>query len=193
MVEIIVVSFILLGLTALFIEEFNLDIYKPVRVKTVDALIYLGEHNTFGQIIKKGIEAKRRDDFLARLKEYKEHLKTLLKQAGIEVPYIYGGDYDWSPVEISIDPEQLHEVRRVLRLVVGSWNDKIEPGSCDEDYRGIHMLRVYYVPKEEMPFPTRIVTKYEIDNLPKGLLKEGCRVEKETITRVTFSVRCEAA
>lgn len=192
-VEILVVATILLVTVSLIVDELNLNIYRPVGNAVNAGLLWAGDHTLFGQVVKKGIEVRKKEIEAEELKKYKEHILKMMKDAGVPCSGVYGGDYDWSPVAVHIKPEGLHDARRVMRLIVGSWNDEIVPGSCEEDWSTKkHVLSVSYHPKEELKRKTTINTKYDLDNLPKGLLKEGCRVEREYKTVMTCAVRCAA-
>lgn len=192
-IEILVVATILIASVSLILEEMQVDIYRPLKDSLNSSLLWAGEKTLLGQVVKKGIEVRKKEIETEELKKYKEHILKMMKEAGVPCSGVYGGDYDWSPVAVHISPEGLHDARRVMRLIVGSWNDEIVPGSCEEDWSTKkHVLQVSYHPKEEMKRKTTINTKYDLDNLPKGLLKEGCRVEREYKTVMTCAVRCAA-
>jgi len=196
-IEILVVATILLVSVSLILEETQTDIYRPLRGATNKAFLWAGEKTFLGQVVKKGIEVRKEEIKKAEIESYREKIKAMFHARGMKNVTVFGGDYDWNPVTVYIKRDQLHEARQVMRLVLGKWNDKVEPGSCDEEGWGEdrkHMLTVYYVPpyKKEMKYPTRITTKYEIDDLPAGLLKEGCEVIREETVKVSCSVRCAA-
>ena len=194
LIHVLVVLTIAIAFMGLVVHEKNINLLKPVEEATKKGFVWLGENSYLGAVIKKGIKAHKADIKKQKLEEYKAFLEKSLKEAGVKVNVIWGGDYSWSPVSVEIPPESLHDARRVLRLTLGSWNDTIEPGSCEENCLTKKFeLAVSYQPKEDLQIPTVIRTKYDLDSLPKGLLKEGCRVEKETTTRVTCSIHCEAA
>jgi hypothetical protein len=192
-ITILVVAMILLASVSLILQETQTNIYAPVHALFVKTVTYLGDHSMLGRTIKKGMMVLAIEKETADLKAYKDNIERLMKEAGVKFSGVYGGDYAWAPVAVHIDPKSLHLARGVMRELFGSWNDEIVPGHCDEDYSTKkHMLHVSYDPKEELERKTRISTKYDLEDLPKGLLKEGCKVEKEYVTTVTCSVRCAA-
>ena len=189
--EWIIASTALLVCMALLVEEKGWDVYAPIRNAAVDSFTYLGEHNFFGQIITKGLEVRKRELRDQHRKEFKAMLQSRFKDTGIYIGGLYGsGEHSWDSLDLRVMPDELHRTRQILRETFGSWNDTILPGSCTEASDGVFLLRCNYVPKEKLPYYLSIEIDYDIDNLPKGLLKEGCKVETHTETRVTCSVVC---
>jgi hypothetical protein len=153
--------------------------------------------NYFVTVYRTGKEAVAKKQQEEQLKLYRDKIKEMFCSRGHKQVNVYGGDYSWSPVHVYLNGCSLHEARQIMRLMLGKWEDKAEPGGCEEEGWGDdkkHMLTVYYTPPqlEAMKYPTKLVMKYDINDLPPGLLKEGCEIIREQKVTVSCSVRCAA-
>jgi hypothetical protein len=185
-----IIAFVLLASMAILVEEKELKPWTRVGEKIIAG----ASKGYLGQVLKEGIKVKTEKDREARLETYTALLKKLFNDSNMTYVYVGGGSHNWSPLSVHIAPNQLHSARMLLREFLGRWTDKIEPGTCDMDYSTQkHVLHAYYVCEDQAgEFPVRIATKYDLEKLPKGLLKEGCEVRREETVTVQCSVVCAA-
>jgi hypothetical protein len=117
-----------------------------------------------------------------KIKEYKEKLKQILIDNNIKVRLVFGDN----PLVIWIHEKDLSQLRRLLRNTYGEWSDKIDRTFCSGE-----SLDVRYKALKKTPVPLEIEVDYDINNLPQGLLKPGCRVEREVITSESCRIVCD--
>lgn len=80
--------------------------------------------------------------------------------------------------------EKLHYIRKFLRSLLGTWNDEIVAVYPTED-----VVEVQYKNEEEERLPRIIIeVTFPRDELPQGILKNGCRIEERHHTE--YSVVC---
>lgn len=191
----VVILGILLVLTAIYTDEKvnawyqRLDFKQRVKKVFIDRFTAWGEKNYLGSTIKEGLKVKAIQRQVTEKNAFKQTFEQLAKNSGIKA-WASGDGSQWWPFYWEIAPEDLHAARMALRAHFGSWNDEIEPGECRQTYDGRFVLQVTYRGKGDLPYHVALRTEYDLENLPKGLLKETCKVVKEEKVTVTCSVVC---
>ena len=123
---------------------------------------------------------------------FKEAYMKIFKDAGIIAKDEYGQGSSGYPISVRIAPEDLSPARAALRAYYGSWADKIESVSIDKEWKSDwseqrNVCKASYLgPEIEDRFYAFSVW-HEMDAIPKGLLKPGCKIEEE----ISYSVTCE--
>jgi hypothetical protein len=172
MIEQVVITATISAIGAIALDEFNIDIYAPAKKKLANYTVV--------QALGKASEyiAWKKSKVLVAAEQ-----KILKRVMGRTAHYLWGT----TKVTIVIHHEDLHEVRSILRQHYGQWSDKVEPSYCAND-----KLTVNYVgAMRGIPVPIELNTNYPLDNLPKGLLKPGCHVERTSSVVESCSIVCE--
>lgn len=185
---------IVLMLTAILIEEIAPNWHRKAWASVVkefnNQVESWGSEGYLGEIVKEGLKVKKAAKETADKDAWKKALTAFLKTKEISC-YIGGNGVSYYPFAVQVDAHMLHATRMALREYFGSWTDEIRPGECYEDYDKVHKLRTeYWYTKNDLPYSVCISVKYPLDALPKGLLKEGCKVIREEKVTVTCSVVC---
>jgi hypothetical protein len=199
LIESVVIGGTLLGSTAICIDEKNIDIYKHLKTARVatkkaidsyvdDVLRECFRNNKYVQGYRKikndALEAEEKASKELLVKAFQEQIH-LAKKFMDDTTHI--NCYGCTDVTIySYEPEDLFTIRKILKKICGNWNDKIDRHYCSND-----KLTVYYKgSRHYQPFNITIDIVYDLDKLPDGILKEGCKVIKETTTTETCRIEC---
>lgn len=200
MIETILVMYVLLAMTPLIWRETQAwSKLKPLLIAELEVQFEAWGGNGFlGETVKRGVKsvvaersAKEKED---RLKALKDEFKKIFADAEIESSSNWGEGTEHYPLSMKVKHTDLHAARRVLRVYFGSWNDMVDAVSADKVWddkweNKIDVIVAKY--KGTKPINDvwyQITTEYPIDNVPKGLLKEGCEI-KEEVER-SFKVVC---
>ena len=118
---------------------------------------------------------------------YSRHVIRVFEDELRELGFPAIGTFFYSPERLTLkvsSAAELHETRKLLRKLFGRWEDEIlyiRPYEFTVD--------VVYEGKGDLPVPTRIEVWYPRDELPPGILKEGCHIEERSYTN--YSIVCE--
>jgi hypothetical protein len=195
-IESVVIGSTLAGTGALLIDERQLDIYarfKPVPslVKSAiksyvdDVLRECFRENKYVQTYRKVREETAKAEAEVKIREEVTRLIAEINAAiGLLETTHYAGCYGSTALNVYCIPTQLSAIRRILRKVFGEWSDKIDGHYCSGNelnvtYRGL-----------KCTVPTNISVTYDINELPDGILKPGCKVIKEVVTTETCRIEC---
>jgi hypothetical protein len=175
----LVVSGTLLCTAALLCEELKIH---PIR----DAFNHYTaplQRTTIIKALKRGLELERIEKETLKVEVYKKELLEILSLNKIPNRLVFGVN----PIIVWVHERDLHTLRTFFRKHFGSWTDKIERTSCTSS-----ILDVRYRGTSKTPTLIEIEVDYDIDNLPPGLLKPGCRLEKEVETYESCYIVCES-
>lgn len=85
----------------------------------------------------------------------------------------------WDKADKKLALDCLKEIRALLRDYFGEWKDEVYYQTVGEDN-----IEVTYQLKDdceiEMPFCVSIEINYPLDDIPAGIIKEGCQIVEET-------------
>jgi hypothetical protein len=199
LVESIILAGAVGGSTALILDETNTNIYRHVTTAKVatkkaidsyidDVLRECFRNNKYVQLYRKNkadLEKERADEAKKTLvTAFQEEITLALKY--IDTPH-YINCYGTTDVTVySYHPADLFTIRKLLKKICGNWNDKIDRHYCSND-----KLTVYYKgSRHYQDFNITIDIVYDLDSLPDGILKDGCKVIKETTTHETCRIEC---
>lgn len=125
---------------------------------------------------------------------HKEKLTQALKDADISVYDEYGTGDKGYPLAVRVPADKLSQARSTLRAFYGLWSDHIEAVSVEKCWNDDwsaqkNFVIAKFLGPEVAGHYLALVVRYEMDAVPVGLLKPGCKIEAK---EPEFTVTCAA-
>lgn len=182
MIEATIISGVLVGSTALLIQELNLHPVVNLRDKGWKWAKGKYASNILMRAVVSGVSTYDNRQLEIKREALKEELKAHFKKQGVKTTWVYG----WSEIYMVTNRDNLRQVRNSLREFFGSWSDKVDSTGCGEGTVDVR----YRSTKKVCAFDVDIRVKYDLDDLPVGLLKPGCKIIRETQTVESCRIEC---
>lgn len=202
----IVIGFVLLALTPLIWSEGQVGVkLKPIIAAELQVQVEAwGGQGFLGKTVKLVIKQYEKDqkeeaDRLVRAEEakvttaLKEAYMQIFKNAGITAKAEWGSGSVSYPIAVRVAHEDLSSARKALRSAYGSWNDKVEEVSIDKEWKDDwsvqrNVCKAKYLGPQICDVYYALSVWHEMDAIPEGLLKPGCKIEED----IRYSVTCES-